>query len=149
MAVNGHDAIVDAVLDVLQAAPALVDGGIAEDIASDTLPTGKSADLSVSLMDSTPGAPGFGKREWTSMVRVTARARSDTAGVNGRTSRAIQAAAFARLMADRTLGGLVLNVGAPRLSNEPAILASRIGVVHADYPVTHYTALNSMDAVQP
>ena len=139
MAINVHDGIIDAILTLLQASPALVDGDVAEEISLDTLPEGVDSDLSVTLMDSSPGAVVFGRREWTTTLRISSRARADEAGAGGRASRAVHTAAYARIMADRTLGGLVDGISAPRLSTDTAFLASRIGVLHADYVISHFT----------
>ncbi len=147
MTTTAHDALVDAMLAALRATPVIVDGQVVEEADLDAMPEGTAADISLELIGSQPGAVQYGQVAWDTTIRVSCRARRNATSAAGRAARAVHAAAYARLMADRTLGGLAETLRPPRLTTETATLATRVGVVHADYLIAHKTPLGSLASV--
>jgi hypothetical protein len=140
MAITKHDAIVAAIVNTLLASPALAGGLVDDETNFDELPPSVTEAIRVELLDSLPQRTSYGEVDWTSTVRVACACRNDKAGAEGKASSRLGAAAYARLMADRTLGGLAVGIDEPRLSTDLTLLSTRIGVLNLDFPVRHSTA---------
>ncbi|MBA4341152.1 MAG: hypothetical protein C0423_03245 [Methylibium sp.] len=136
---NAHDAVIDAILAAIKQSPALAGGNVAEEVDFDLLPQDTSAGISVELVRSLPSEVVLSGAvvDWATQVRISCAARSDGRTAAGRASRALHAQVYQRLMADPSLGGVVDNIGQPRLTSEAALIGSRLGVLHADYTFQH------------
>ena len=146
---NTHDAIVGAVVAALLAAPALAGGRVTEEADFDQLPEAVDQAVSVAMLSSEPRMILVGATapiDWRTTVRVLCFARVDTAGASGRASRALHAAVYARLMANQTLGGLVMSIDPPTLSSDTALIGTRMGLLSADYVIHHRSSSTSLDA---
>lgn len=135
-----HDAIVQAIVALCLAAPALADGQVADETASDDMPEGVDAAIQVSMLDSQPATLAYQHVDWLTTVRVACKVRRDETGASGRPSTALGAEVYARVMGDLTrLGGLAETIGPPRFQPDVALLRTRIGVLNLDFPVRHRT----------
>lgn len=147
---NAHDAIVQAVLAALRTVPAVTSGPIDEDLDALAIADETTQAISVSLVGSDPQNPAaiFGHPvDWISTLVVECYARRDSAVVlTGRASRALHAAAYARLMADPTLGGVADDLREPSIAIDNAVLDTRMGCCTGTYPVLHRTAARSLQA---
>jgi hypothetical protein len=142
--VNAFDALIDAVLALLQQAPAITAGPIGEDVDLDTLGETVTEAISVSLVGSDPQQPTVllgAPVDWTTTVQVECYARRDGRGPAGRASRALSAAVYQRLMAGNPIGQVIVgaDVQAPSLRTERQLLDTRTGITTALYPVSHRT----------
>lgn len=142
MAATKHDAIIAAIVATLLASPALASGNVDDQTNADELPEGADAAIRVTLSDSQPTADAYGRIDWLTTVRVACYIRTDKAAADGRPSSLLGAAVYARLMADKTLGGLARSIGPPRISTDIATLSTRGGVQYLDFPVRHTTTGN-------
>lgn len=144
---TAHDAIVDAVLALLRAEPAVTSGVIEEDIDGTNVPEEADEAVGVSMGSSSParaeilGAPV----DWTTDITITCFARADGSTSQGRASRALHARVFARIMADPTLGGLAFDLFEPQLTAERDPADNRLGALIATYPVQHRTAARTLE----
>lgn len=145
---NAHDAIVQAVLAALRAAPAVTTGPIEEDLDAQAIPDDAGEAVSVTLVGSEPQNPAaiYGHPvDWLSTVAVECYARRDTAvALAGRKSRQLHAAVYARLMGDHTLAGTADDVREPTLAIDNAVLDTRMGCCTGTYPVLHRTAARTL-----
>jgi len=145
MTMNAHDEVVDALLAALLAAPALAGGRVQEEASFDLIPESVSAAVSLTFMGSQAelvvldGAP----LSWRTGVRISCFARHDAAGQGGRASRALHAQVYARLMASPAVRALG-QIDPPRLNSDTELAGSRMGLLHADYIVTHRTAADAL-----
>ena len=145
---NAHDAIVQAVLNLLRAAPALADGQIFEEELR-ALPETALEAIVVDLGPSTPlqEATTCGPTDWMTTVAVECYSRRDRRDpLVGRASRRLHGQVYARLMADRTLGGTVFQVMKPEIDPKQAQLNTDMGCCVGLYRVSHRTAEGSLDA---
>ncbi len=145
MTINAHDRIVDAVVALLAAAPALSDfiaeddeGAIAEDACSAIL---------VRFVESDPIVPSIsgGPVDWNTRLGIECYARADASSSTGRASRRLHAAAFARLMADPTLGGAAMGMEPGQVMSEQDRRDSRLGCCIGQYLYLHRTQANTLE----
>lgn len=144
---TAQDVIVDAVLAALRQAPAITTGPIDEDVDLDAVAETHAEAVSVELVSSQPQESTTGYITWTSRIAVLCLVRRDgrTAG-QPRASRALHAKAFARLMADRGLGGLAIDVSQPAIRPERQQLDTRMGACIGLYDVRHRVFGATLDA---
>ena len=145
---NAHDAIVQATLNILLAAPALADGNVWEEELR-ALPEGTFEAIVVRLENSRPGEPATlcNPVDWFTLLTLECYARRDKrAPLVGKASRRLHAQAFERLMADRTLGGLLLNLNEPELDFGSAQLNTDLGCCTGAYRAQHRTPFGSLQA---
>lgn len=141
---NGHDALIAAVVAVLSAAPTLA--VVRDESNFDPLPDSVPRAIQVTFMGSDPemvalsGAP----IDWATKVRISCYARRDASTGGERASRALHAQVYQRLMQEPTLGGVVSFIEPPRLRADIDLLDTRIGVLHAEYLVRHRTDFASL-----
>lgn len=145
---NAHDSIINALLAALKASPALAAGRVEEEANVDIMGEGINEAISVEFVASRPseillsGAPV----DWSTRVRISCAARHDGMTAAGRSSRALHAQVYQRLMADPTLGGVCDHIGPPQLTAEGALIGSRLGLLHADYLIQHRSNGTTLDA---
>lgn len=147
---NAHDAIIDAVLDLLQQAPAVTTGTIGEDVEVETLPESTIEAVCVSIVGSDPEAPApllGAPVDWTTTVQIECYARRDGRGTAGRASRALHARVYQRLMAGNPLGQVIpgADLRQPSIRTDQQVLETRTGVTVGLYPVSHRTGNNTLD----
>lgn len=145
---NAHDSIINAILAALRQSPALAAGRIEEEGSIDALPESAAEAITVDFVASRPseillsGAPV----DWSTRVRISCMARHDGMTAAGRSSRALHAQVYQRLMADPTLGGVCYHIVPPQLTSEGALIGSRLGLLHADYVIQHRSNGTTLDA---
>lgn len=106
---NAQETVMQAIVARLQLAPSLVDGG-AHRARRRPLPEGKAGQICVYFAGSVPqrtaikGAP----IDWLTAVRLECQKRGDATTSGDEAALALHAAAWERLMADPTLGGLLM-----------------------------------------
>lgn len=148
---NAHDAIVDAVLAALRQQPPVTTGLIEEDLDANELGEEVRECISVSLDASNPNRTALRGHpvQWDTDVMLECYARvdgrDDGAPAGGRASRALHLRAYARLMADPSLGGVAIDLQEPQLRFDRDLLDTRLGCCVATYRVVHRTAAGSME----
>lgn len=151
---NSHDAVVDAMLRALREPLAVADGPIDEDIDSGALPEDVQECINLFIEGSDPGRVVMRGHpvEWTTTVVVEHYARADGRGQHGasagRRSRALFARAYARLMADPSLGGLCTDLLPPEVRSDKDLQDTRLGCLIATYRVQHRTQARTMEQWQ-
>lgn len=144
---NAHDAIVQAVMARLRESPA-IPALIVEEAEADPLPEHIEAAVVVEFAGSNPqrvvmrGNPV----DWTTRVRLACYARADgrTLGA-GRASRNLHALCYARLMSDHTLAGAAWDISEPSLQSETDRSSNEVGVLVAEYEISHRTAARTLE----
>jgi hypothetical protein len=144
---NAHDSIVDAVLGALRDPLPITRGLIDEDIDEAAVTEEVAEAVSVSLVTSSPntGVILGHPVDWASEVTLTCFARTDGRTSSGRASRTLHASAYARLMADPTLGGKAFDIREPSLVVERDGQDTRVGACIATYIIEHRTAARSLE----
>jgi|CXWL01.1.fsa_nt_gi hypothetical protein len=145
---NAHDAILSAVLTALRLPTPVTTGSIEEEIDAADMPEGQTEAISVALVVSVPRAVAINGApvDWVTDLAIDCAARTDGRTAAGRASRALHAAVYARLMADTTLGGAASYIGEPQISQDQALLGTRIGRTSGLYTVHHRTAAGTLEA---
>jgi hypothetical protein len=111
MVYSQHRAVRTAVAALLSAGPALAEGRIFEN-RNYRLPTGVESQVHVNYAQSEPqraailGAP----IDWDTSIEITVKARANTVLTAEDVADEIWTAAYARVMADQTLGGTVASI---------------------------------------
>lgn len=151
---NAHDAVIDAFLDTLRRSPAVC-AIVDEEIDLDRLSEETMEAVGVRLEASEPDRlVGRGSPiTWRSLVVIDCYARADGRSDSarpsqGRASRALHARVYARLMADQTLAGALIDLGQPSLRSDQDQADTRLGCCIATYPVLHRTAPGSLEHTQ-
>ncbi len=145
---NAHDAVVDAVLRALRQSPAVTQGLIDEDVDAASIGEGVDECISVGIDSSTPGRSSIRGMpiQWSTDVVLECYARVDgRTTLAGRASRALHQRAYARLMADPSLGGVAIDMLEPQLRADRDQQDTRLGCLVATYTVVHRTAAGSME----
>lgn len=144
---NAHDRIVDAVVLALTADPALAQGHVAEDVDYDSLPEGVEQSIVVVFVGSTPegGAIKGAPVDWLTSVQLRCQARRDSALTGARASRVLHAQAYARLMADPSLGGLAFDIDPPQIQSDMQRVDTRVGCIDALYVIRHRTQEHTLE----
>lgn len=145
---NAHDSIINAILAALRQSPALAAGRIEEEGSIDALPESAAEAITVDFVRSAARevvASGW-PVDWNTQIRISCMARNDGMTAAGRSSRALHAQVYQRLMADPTLGGVCDHIGQPQLTAEGALIGSRLGLLHADYVIQHRSNGTTLDA---
>lgn len=146
---NAHDAVLDAVLQVLRQPPAITAGLIDEDVDIGAVPEGVMEVVSVSIDSSNPnrnalrGAP----IQWGTDVMLECYARADGRHqlTAGRASRALHQRAYARLMQDPSLGGVLIDLLPPQIRGDRDQQDTRLGCCIAIYQAVHRTQAHSLE----
>lgn len=144
---NAHDQVVDAILQALRRSPPVTVGLIDEDIDTAAIPVECDEAISVSLTASDPdrtvlrGHPVY----WSTNVVLECFARKDGRLQAGRASRQLHQRAYARLMADPSLGGVLVDLLEPSLATDPEQADTRLGVTTATYTAVHRTAARTLE----
>lgn len=147
---NAQDLVIDRILAALKGAPAIAQGTVVEER---TRPFGADTSEAVIVrfgasvpMQPEPllGAP----IDWRTTLTIEHHARGDDRTPNGRASRRLAGAVYARLMADPTLGGAVESLSVPRLVADDAQgLDETFGCVIAQYTAQHRSQALTLDAM--
>lgn len=148
---NAHDAIIDAILALLQQAPAVTTGTIGEEVDIASLPEGIAEAVSLSIIGSEPVTPGplrYAPVDWLTTLQIECYARRDSRGVAGRASRALHARVYERLMTGQPLATAVpgTDLRVPTIRSDQQPLDTRAGVTVGVYLVQHRTQDNTLDA---
>ena len=149
---NAMDAIIDAALAALRAAPAVTTGPIDEDIDQDELGEAVQQAVSLSLTNTDPNGPApiLGHpQDWISTLVIECYARRDERSSSGRASRLLASSVYHRLMADPTLGGACDDLRQPTLATEINVTNTRIGRTTVSIPVWHRTRDRSLESPTP
>jgi hypothetical protein len=133
------DAIVAAMVTALKGNTSLAGVTITDETTFEELPTGINEAIRVTLLESLPLNRAYGGVDWSSTVRLACMARSDKAGVDGRSSSRLGAQAYLTLMAAPTLGGLAIGIDEPRIQPDMNFYTTRTGTLNLDFPVKHRT----------
>lgn len=143
---NAHDAVVDAILTALRAAPAVTAGPIDEEIDAESVAEQHAEAVSVALASSAPSSETVNGHPvtWRSEVSIECYARRDGRTVTGRASRALHARVYARLLVDPSLGGIALGLDTPRIDIVSEVADTRLGCCIGTYGVLHRTPAGSL-----
>lgn len=144
MAITKFDAIIAAIVAKLKESPALAGGVVTDETTFDELPDGVAEGVRVTLLESLPINREYGNVHWASTVRITFMARDDRAGIEGRATSRLAAAAYTRLMTDQTLGGLAERMDEPRIQPDTNYYGTRLGVLNMDLPVRFNTTARTL-----
>ena len=141
---NAFDELIDAVLALLQQAPAVTTGLIGEDVDLDSLPEATAEAVSVSIAGSDPQQPTAlmgAPVDWVTTLQIECYARRDARGPAGRASRALAERVYQRLLAGNPIGQAMAgaDVRPPSLRTDRLALDTRTGITTALYPVDHRT----------
>jgi hypothetical protein len=147
---NAQDLVIDRILAALNGAPAIAQGNISEER---TRPLGQNVNeaVIVRFAGSTPNRNSMGAGiDWTTTVNIEHHARGDARTPSGRASRILTGIVFARLMADPSLGGVLMDLRPPRLAaDQSQSLDDEMGCVIAQYTALHRSASNTLEAIAP
>lgn len=130
--------ITAAVVDALQAAPAVCDLVFRARERVLTEDTAAAVNVQFDGADPDIGAIHGAPVDWKSRIAVSCYARSTTQGGDQAVDGLLQAV-YARLAADTTLGGLVDDIGVPMIEAEYDAGAQKTGWVRMTYIVSHRT----------
>jgi hypothetical protein len=145
MATSKHLAIRAAVAALFAAAPALAGNRIFPN-REYALPAGVDSQIHVNRVDADPegeiltGAP----IDWVTQLEVVIKARKVNTTDAEDVADEIWTAAYARLMADQTLGGLVGLLTQGQVSFDQDEADTDVAVITWRFTVTHRTANNSI-----
>lgn len=144
---NAQDAVMAAIIARLRQAPA-ISANILEEAEVDPVPEEMDDAVIVSFLGSAPdrvvmrGNPV----DWTTRFRLECYARRDgRVTTAGRASRQLHARCYARLMADDTLSGQVIEIGEPTLQADADRSSDEVGCLVAEYDIKHRTAARTLD----
>lgn len=144
------DAIMEAALQALLAAPALAGGRVLGEDEADELPQEAEAQIVVSWESSNPQPHTTATTLWQTVLRIDAQRRHNAAtrhtGTGARVNPAVGllAQAQARLMADPTLGGLAMHTEPGPIRRDADALDTRIGAAYTLLRVDHLTPYGSL-----
>lgn len=147
---NAHDAIVGAIVARLLQWPALAGGLVEEELQPGAVPEEAPQAISVRLARSVAQDSRFAGQpiDWQSEVVLECYARGDAAHpTTGRASRALHAAAYARLMQEPTLGGLLSYLVPVAIDIDTEAATGPHGVCIGTYTAQHRTQTASLEAV--
>lgn len=142
--------IVNAVLAVLLAPPALAGGRVFDEYNADELPEDQAQQIVISAEGGDPQELVIGQLAWQTALRIDAVCRRAQPGIDPHTAARRHPAlgllgqVWARLMADPTLGGLVQDIEPGPWRKDRDVADSRMGAVFAVLRVRHTTWRNSL-----
>lgn len=146
-ATNAVDDIINAMIATLQAAAALSDTIVEDD---DTAIGEDASDaIVITYVRSVPADPlvYLGQPiDWDTEISIECYARADNTTSNGRASRQLHAAAYARLMAEPSLGGRLQDLVCIGITHDQERRASRLGCCIGQYRTRHRTQSATLDA---
>lgn len=146
---NAHDSIVAATVARLLQAPALAGGFVEEELQPGAVPEEVSQAISVRLSRSVAQDTRYAGHpiDWQSELVIECYARGDAANPStGRASRALHAAAYARLMAEPSLGGQVSYLVPVAIDVDTEAATGPHGVCIGTYTAVHRTAAATLEA---
>lgn len=135
----------DAIVALLEAAPALVDGGVLDDV-EEALPQQFNSHIQVYLDQSRPERMTYTGQpiDWFTAIRVECRARSFGGQSGRRRSDIILAAAYDRIQADPSLGGLCIDSMPEAVGWRAEEGDTNVGVAHLILSCNHRGASRSI-----
>jgi len=143
MSKSKHQAIVTAIAALFIVAPALANGRVFEG-RSYALPIGSASQIQVFIEDSTPeaeiitGAPV----DWTTQITVLIKARRSASESAEVVADAVWVDAYARVMADQALGGLVMLLTLGDITRDRDEADTDVAAITWRFAVTHRTDSN-------
>lgn len=144
MSDSSHLAIREAVAAALQRTPAICDR--IDEQRDLTLPAGVAASVSV-FRDTSRAAPGAilgAPVDWTTRIRVLVKARTTAAGPAEANADALALTAYARVMADPSLGGVADDLVPEDLTWDQDDADSGVALALLNFRITHRTSGGSI-----
>ena len=147
---TSFDDIVNAVLAVLLAPPALAGGRVFDEFSADELPEDQAQQIVVSFEGADPQELVINQLAWETAVRIEAVCRRAQPSIDphtaarGHPALALLGQAWSRLQADATLGGLVQDIAPGPLRNARDMADTRLGAAFAVLRVRHTGWRNSL-----
>jgi hypothetical protein len=137
--------ITGALVQLLEAEPPIADAVYRA--RSRVVPQSISRAINVQFDGSmpSPGVIDGAPVDWTSTFSVECFARAATSENNDEAVDPLLMAVYSRVAADTTLGGLVDNVGEPRIEAEYSADGERTGWVRMTYPIEHRTEQSTLE----